>query len=122
MNTWNTQLESCQLRVYQNTPATFQRQIRQGENPTAAVIFCMDAGCVGNAILLNNLTSEVALDDPVIRTTNSYTPLDNNHHDGNMHFGMPGGSRDQEDEGDTGDEDDDISTISQQRQTATDYV
>jgi len=93
MNTWNTQPESCQPRVYTSTTAIFKRQIRQAENSTPAVINRMDAGCIDNGILLNYLTSEVALEDLVIGSTNPYTPIDINCSDGEMHFRMAECSR-----------------------------
>jgi len=38
----------------------------------------MEAACVDNAILLDNLTSEVALEEPEIRSPDSNIPIDNN--------------------------------------------
>ena len=43
MNTWNTQPESYQQRVYNNTLATVKRQIQQAENPTPAVVVSVEA-------------------------------------------------------------------------------
>ena len=53
MNTWNTLPESYQQRVYNNTLATVKRQIQQAENPTPAVVICVEAARVDNAILLD---------------------------------------------------------------------
>jgi len=69
MNTWNTLLESYQQRVYNNTLATVKRQIQQAENPTPAVAISVEAERVDNAILLDYLTSEVALEEPEIGST-----------------------------------------------------
>jgi hypothetical protein len=100
MNTWNTLPESYQQRVYINTLPTVKRQIQQGENPTPAVVISVDAARVDNAIHLDYLTSEVALEEPEIGCTDPNIPIDNICTDDELHFGMPGGSRDFEDEGD----------------------
>jgi hypothetical protein len=60
MNTWNTPPESYQQRVYYNTLAIVMGQIQQAENRTPAVVISVDAAHVDNAILLDNLASEVA--------------------------------------------------------------
>jgi len=116
MNTWNTLPESYQQRVYNNTLATVKRQIQQAENPTPAVVISVEAARVDNAILLDYLTSEVALEEPEIGSTDSNIPIDNNCTDDELHFGMPGGSGDFEDEGD---ESDAIPTASRRRRAAT---
>jgi hypothetical protein len=100
LNTWNTLPESYQQRVYNNTLATVKSQIQQAENPTPAVEISMDAASVENAILLDYLTSEVALEEPEIGSTDPNIPIDNNCTDDELHFGMPVGSWDFEDEGD----------------------
>ena len=112
MNTWNTLLESYQQRVYQNTLATVKRQIKQAENPTAAKDISNEAARVHNAILLDYLTSEVALEEPEIGSSDPNTPMENNCTDGELHFGMPGGSDDYDDEDDKIDESDSIPTAS----------
>jgi hypothetical protein len=116
MNTWNTLPESYQQRVYNNTLATVKRQIQQAENPTPAVVISVEAARVDNAILLDYLTSEVALEEPEIGSTDSNIPIDNNCTDDELHFGMPGGSGDFEDEGG---ESDAIPTASQRRRATT---
>jgi len=50
--------------VYNNTLATVKRQIQQVDNPTPAVVISVEAARVDNAILLDILTSEVALEEP----------------------------------------------------------
>jgi len=110
MTTWNTLPESYQQRVYNNTLATVKRQIQQAENPTPAVVISTEASSVDNAILLDYLTSEVALEEPEIGSTDPNIPIDNNCTDDELHFGMPGGSGNYEDEGDERDDRDAIPT------------
>ena len=62
MNTWNTLPESYQQRVYKNTLATVKCLIQQAENPTPAVVISVEAARVDDPILLDYLTSEVALE------------------------------------------------------------
>jgi hypothetical protein len=52
--------------VYKNTIATVKHQIQQAENPTPAVVITVDAAAENNAMLLDYLTSEVALEEPEI--------------------------------------------------------
>jgi len=99
MNTWNTPPQSYQQRVYNNTLATVKGQIQQAENPLPAVVISVEAARVDNAILLDYLTSEVALEEGEIGSTDPNIVIDNNCTDDELHFGMPGGSRDFEDEG-----------------------
>jgi len=108
MNTWNTLPESYQQRVYNNTLATVKRQIQQVENPMPAVVISVEAARVENAIHLDYLASEVALEGPEIGSTDPNIPIDNNCTDDELHFGMPGGSRDYEDERDESDDRDAI--------------
>jgi hypothetical protein len=100
MNTWNTLPESYQQRVYINTLAPVKHQIQQAENPTPAVVISVEAARVDNAILLDDLASDVALEELEIGRTDPNIPIDNNCTDDELHFGMPGGSADHEDEGD----------------------
>jgi hypothetical protein len=102
--------------VYNNTLATVKRQIRQAENPTPAVVISVEAARVDNAILLDNFTSEVALEEPEIGSTDSNILIDKNCMDDALHFGMPGSSGDFEDDGD---ESNTIPTASQRRRAAT---
>jgi hypothetical protein len=119
MNPCTTLPESYQQRVYNNTLATVKRQIQQAENPTPAVVISVEAARVDNAILLDYLTSEVALEEPEIGSTDPNIPIDNNCTDDELHFGMPGGSGDFEDEGDESDDRDAIPTASRRRRPAT---
>jgi hypothetical protein len=80
------------------------------------VVISVEAARVDNAILLDYLTSEVALEEPEIGCTDSNIPKDNNCTDDKPHFGMPGCSGDFEDEGD---ESDAIPTASRRRRAAT---
>jgi len=115
MNTWNTLPESYQQRVYNNTIATVKHQMQQAENPTPAVVISVEAAGVDNAILLDYLASEVALEEPEIRSTDRKIPIDNNCTDDEIHFGIPGGSKDYEDEGDESDDRDAIPTATRRR-------
>ena len=110
MNTWNTLPESYQQRVYKNTLATVKRQIQQAENPTPATVISMEAARVDNPILLDYLTSEVALEEAEIRSTDPNIPIDHNRTDDELHFGMPGGCEEYNDEGDEIDKSDAIPT------------
>jgi hypothetical protein len=103
MNTWNTPTESYQNRVYNNTLTTAKRQIHEAENPMPAVVISTDAASGDNAIRLDYLTFEVALEEPEIASTDPNIPIDHNCTDDELNFGMPGGSGDVEDEGDKSD-------------------
>jgi len=116
MNTWNTKPEIYQQRVYNNTLATVKGQIQQAENPTPAVVISVGAARVDNAIPLDYLTSEVAIVEPEIGSTNPNIPIDINSMHYKLDFGMPGGSGDFEDECD---EHYAIPTASQQQGAAT---
>jgi hypothetical protein len=119
MNTWNTLLESYQQRVYNNTLATVKRQVQQAENPTPAVVISVEEAHAENAIVREYLASEVALEDPEIRSTDPNLMIYTICTDDKLHFGMPGGSRDDEDEGDENDNRYVIPTASRTQQPAT---
>ena len=119
MNAWNTPLESYQQRVYDSNVATVKRQIQQAENPTPAVVISVEAARVDNTILLDCLASEVALEEPEIGSADPKIQIDNNCTDDKLHFGMPAGSRDYEDEGDESEHRDASPTASRRRQPAT---
>jgi len=89
--------------VYNNTLATVKRQIQQAEKPTPAVVISVKAVRVDNAILLDYLTSKVALEEPQIGSTEPNFPIDNNCTDDQLHFGMPGLSGDYKDDADGSD-------------------
>ena len=116
MNTWNTLLESYQQRVYNNTLATVKCQIQQVENQTPAMVISVEAAHVDNAILLEYLTSKVALEEPEIGSTDPNIPIDNNCTDDELHFEMPGGSGDYEDESDESNMRNALPTASRRRQ------
>jgi len=100
MNTWNTLPESNQQWVYKNTRATVRCQMQQEENPMPAVVISLEAAPVANAVLLDYLMSEVALEEPKIGSTDPNILMDNNCTDDKLHFRMPGGSWDYTNEGD----------------------
>jgi len=122
MNTWKPLPESYQHTVYINTLGTVKRQIQQAENPMPAMLISMEAVCVANAILLDYLTSEVALEEPEIRSTDPNIPIDNNCIDDKLHFGLPVGSGEYEDEGDKSDKRVAIPTASQRWWAMTELV
>jgi hypothetical protein len=119
MNTWNSLLpESYHQRVYNNTDATVNRQIQQVENLKPAMVISVEAARVDNAILLDYLASEVALQEPEIETTDPNIPIDKIWRDDELHFGMPGVSEDYIDDGDESDDHDTIPTPSWRRRPA----
>jgi hypothetical protein len=69
LNTWNTLPVRYQQRVYTNNLSTVKCQIQLAENPTPAVVITVEAGHIDNAIRLDNLTSQVALEAPDIGST-----------------------------------------------------
>jgi hypothetical protein len=76
--------------VYKKTLATVKRQIQLAENPTPAAVISTETACVDNAILLDYLTSEVALDEQEIRSRYPKIPIDDNCTDVELDFGIPG--------------------------------
>jgi hypothetical protein len=80
------------------------------------VVISVEVVHVDNSIFIDYLTSEVALEEPEIRSTEPNIPIDNNCTDEELHFGMPGDRGDFEDEGD---ESDAIPTASQRRRAST---
>jgi hypothetical protein len=79
----------------------------------------VEAAQVDNAILLDYLPSEAALEDAVIGTTDPNIPIHNSCMDDELHFGMPRCSRDYEDERDEGDMRDAIPAASQRQRPTT---
>jgi hypothetical protein len=116
INTWNTLPKCYQQRVYNITLATVKHQMEQAENPTPAEVISVEAARVENAILLDYLTCEVALEEPEIGSTEPNIPIENNCTDDEVHFRMPRGSGDFED---AGDESDAVPTPSRRRRAST---
>ena len=83
------------------------------------MVISVEAARVDNAIRLDYLDSEVALEEPAIESTDRNIPKDNKCTDDELHFGMPGASGDYDDEGDESDMRDAILTPSQRRWPAT---
>jgi len=104
--------ESCQQRVHNNTLAAVNSQIQQAENSTRMMMISVEAARDDNAILLDYLPYEVALEELEIGSTDPTIPIDNNCTDDKLHFGMAGDTRDYEDEGDACNERDAIPTAS----------
>jgi len=118
MNTWNTLLESYKQRVYKNPLDTVKHQIQQAENPMPAMVISIEAPHVDKAILLDYLTSKVALEELEIGSTNPNISIVNDGTDDKLHCGTPGQGKVYEDEGDKCDQRDPIPTTSL-RQWAT---
>jgi hypothetical protein len=121
MNTWDTMPESYKQRVYKNTLAKITHQIQQAGNLTPATVINMEAARVDNAILLEYLTSEVALEELVNGSADPNIPIDNNCTYDELHFGLPWGCDHCEGEGDEIDESDTIATASRRRRAATEH-
>ena len=119
MNTWNALPESYQQRVYKISLATVKRQIHQAVNPTPAEVISTEAARVDNAILLDYLTSMVALEESEIGSTDPNIPIDTNCTDDELHFAMPVGCEDYDDNGGKMDVIDAIPTTIQPRWAAT---
>jgi len=90
--------------VFNNNLATFKRQIQQAENPTPAVVISVEAAQVDNPILVHYLTSEVALQEPEIGSTDPNILIDTDCTDDELHLGMSGGTGEFNDEGDQSDD------------------
>jgi hypothetical protein len=63
------------------------------------MVIRVEAARVDNGILLHYLTSEMALGDPEIESTDPNILIDNDCMADDLNFRMPGGSRNYEDEG-----------------------
>ena len=80
------------------------------------MVISTEAASVDNANHLDYLTSKVVFQEPQIESTDRNIKIDNNCIDDKLHFGMPCGSRDYENEGDKTDA---IPTASQQPRAVT---
>jgi hypothetical protein len=105
--------------VYNNAIATEQHPIQMSENPTPAAVISVDAAHIGNAILREYLPSKEVLEDPEIGRTDPNIQIDKNCTDDKPQDGMPGGSRNYEDQGDESDKHHVIPTACQGCQTMT---
>jgi hypothetical protein len=108
--------------VYKNTLATVKHQIQQAENPTPAEVISTEPARVDNAICLDYLTSKVALEEPEIRSTDPNILIDINCMDDELHFTMPGGCENYDDEGDKIDESNTHPTASRRRWATTELM
>ena len=102
-----------------NSLATVNRQIQQAKNPAPAEVISTEAALVDSAIPHDYLTSELGLEEPEIRSTDRNIPIDNNCIDDELHFRMPVGSNNYDNEGDEIDKSDAIPTASQRRWAST---
>jgi hypothetical protein len=94
--------------------------MQQVENPMPTAVISTDAACVDNSILVDYWTSEVALEEPEIRSPDEDIPIHNNSTDDELHDRIPGGWKDYDNPGDEIDESDAIPTTSRQRRAASD--
>jgi len=62
------------------------------------VVISVEAARGEHPICLDNLTPEVVLEEPEIRSTDPNIPINVNCPDDELHFGMPGGRGEHEDE------------------------
>jgi hypothetical protein len=118
-NTWKTLPECYQQRVNKHTLASVKREIQQAENQMPTMVISVESVCVDNAIHLAYLTSEVALEERGIGSTDPHIPIGKNCTDDEQHLGMPGGSGHYEDEGEQSDEGGAMPMASQQRPPVT---
>jgi len=86
--------------------------IQQAEIATPAEVISTEAAIVDNAIHLDYLTSEVALEEAEIGITDPNIPIENNCQDDELHLGIPGASADYDDDGDDICDSDALSTAS----------
>jgi hypothetical protein len=75
------------IRVYKNSFATVKHQIQQVENPTPAMVISVAAAQVKNTNLHDYYTSEVALEELEIGSTDPNILIDNNCRYNKMHLG-----------------------------------
>jgi hypothetical protein len=94
MNSGNTLWESYQQRVYNDTVSAVQHQIELTENKIPAEVIRTKAVHIDNAILPDYLTSNVALEEAKIESSDPYILLYNHYPDDMLHFGLPWGSKD----------------------------
>jgi hypothetical protein len=85
---WNTLPESYQRRVYEYTLVTAWCQTQKEENPMPAIVISMEVVHVDNAIPLEYMTFNVALEEPEIRNTDTKITIYNNCTDNELYFGM----------------------------------
>ena len=65
-----------------------------------AEVISKEAAGVDNAVLVDYLTSDAALEEPEIRNTDRNIPIDNDCTNDELHFGMPWSREDYDNEGD----------------------
>jgi hypothetical protein len=74
--------------VYNINLASVKHQIPEVENPTPGVVISGEAASINNAILLDYLTTKVALEEREIRRTCPIIPMYNNCMDDELHLRM----------------------------------
>jgi len=102
-----------------NTLGTVKRRIQQEEDSTHTVVIRVEAAHIYNVILLDDIISEVALEEHEGGMTDQDIPIENNCMDDELHLAMPENDRVYEDDGDESDVRDAIPTASLRRQPMT---
>jgi hypothetical protein len=118
-NTWNTLPESYQQRVDNNTLDIVKHQIQLAEKPMLSVVISVEAARIDNAILHQHVAAEVVLEESDIANADSSILIHNNCTNDNLHFRMPEGSGDYDDEGDKSNVHDAIPIASQRQRPTT---
>jgi hypothetical protein len=94
-------------------------QFQQAQILTPAAVISTHAARGDIAILADNSTSELPLEDPEIGSSDPNIPIDINCTNGELHCGIPVGYEDYDDECDEIDESDAITTGSQRQWAAS---
>jgi hypothetical protein len=112
-NSWYALLESYQQRLNSNSLATVERMSQHADNPALPMVISLQVACVNNAILLDNLTSQMAIEETEIRRSNRNIPIDYHYANAELHFRMLGDSEDDQADRNDSDKRDAIPTASQ---------
>ena len=83
------------------------------------MVISVEPAHVDNAILPDDLTSEVALEQPEIGRSDQNIPINNHYTNDKRDFGIPGGSRNYQDDNDKSDKCNAIPTASRRRRPIT---
>ena len=118
-NTWNSQSECYQLKVYNITLATVRYDIQPAENRTLAIVISIEAAQVHIAIDHDYWTSKVALEEPEFRSTYQYLLRHNNCTGNKQHCQMLESSRNREDSDEEGEKHDVLPTTDWRCQAST---
>jgi hypothetical protein len=83
------------------------------------VVISTEVACIDNAMPLDCLTSDVALEEPEIGSTDQNRPIDNNCTNDALHFVIRGGCEGYDNEGDGIGEGNAIPTTSRRQRNVT---